>query len=535
MRRITDINSFEELGIKYEIQKAVKEIGYESPTAIQEKTIPILIRGADVIGHSQTGSGKTAAFGIPALMAVNPSHRATQILVLCPTRELAVQSCGEIRKFAKYMHGIRTIPVYGGQPIDRQIRELKSGAHIVIGTPGRIIDHIERHTLRLNHIKMVVLDEADEMLNMGFREDIEKILSFVPEKRQTALFSATMSEEILAITHKYQTEPQLVKTKQKQLTVSSVEQYYYEVPRGKKTEVLCRLIEVNNTKRSMVFCNTKRQVDELVAQLNARGLSAEGLHGDMKQASRNSVMAQFKSGSLEILVATDVAARGIDVDDVECVFNYDIPLDMEYYVHRIGRTGRAGKEGKAHMFVTGGRQYALLKEIQKYTKSTIIHRAVPSLAEISAKKSDDLKIKVLNILKTDNLKAELEVVDKLLIDGYTSSEVAAVLIRIISGGDNENEALSPVYMPDEYSRMPKAGKGMARIKLSIGKTSKIAAKHIVGAIAGASGIPGGEIGKIEIFDYFTIADIPAHMRDEIVSAMRNIKINGKTTNVEPIK
>ena len=522
-----NITNFNELNIIPEIQKAVTELGFDTPTSIQSQTIPLIMEGADVIGHSQTGSGKTAAFGIPALELVDPSHRYTQVLILCPTRELAVQACDEMRKFAKYLHGIKTIPVYGGQPIDRQIKLLKMGAHIVIGTPGRIIDHIERHTLKLKNLKMVVLDEADEMLNMGFREDIERILRHVPEERQTVLFSATMSKEILAITHRYQQNPKLVKIAQKELTVQSIQQYYYDVPRGRKTETLCRLLEVSDATRSMVFCNTKKQVDELVSDLQLRGFSADGLHGDMKQQSRNLVMGLFKGGKIEILVATDVAARGIDVDDIENVYNYDLPQDVEYYVHRIGRTGRAGKEGVSHTFVTGGKQMYWLREIQKFTKSKITHMAIPGAKEVAEKSTERFAAKVLETLKGD-LTQEAVIIDKLMFDGYTSSEVAAALVKMIMSEKQKQSA----HMPSEADEAAPAESGMTRVKLHIGKSSKIAAKHIVGAIAGESGIAGGEIGKIEIFDNFTIASVPEEKAKQVVSAMKNSKVNGKPTRVE---
>lgn len=524
-----NITTFEELNIRKEIQMAVTDMGYIEPTEIQLKTIPLIMEGVDVIGHSQTGSGKTAAFGIPAIQQINSSYRGTQVLILCPTRELAMQASDEMRKFTKYLHGIKTIPIYGGQPIDRQIRALKSGAQIVIGTPGRVIDHINRRTLKLKNLKLVVLDEADEMLNMGFREDIEKILQHVPEERQTVLFSATMSKEILAITHKYQKKPKLIKIAQKQLTVSSIQQYYYDVPRGKKTETLCRLLDVCDADRSMVFCNTKKQVDELVSELQRRGISVDGLHGDMKQQSRNLVMGLFKGGKIGILVATDVAARGIDVDDIECVYNYDLPQDIEYYVHRIGRTGRAGKEGISHTFITGRKQLYWLREIQKFTKSKIKQKAIPSLAEVSSKNDEKFAERVLEVLKKEDLSEEISVVDKLLHDGYTSSEVAAALIRIING---EKKRESTHVVPEEYINSMPTFKGQARIKLHIGKSSKIAAKHIVGAIAGESGIAGKEIGKIEIFDDFTIVNVPEDKAQDIVTAMQNSKINGKFTKVE---
>ena len=340
---------FEELEIDSRIIRAITDMGFEEATPIQAKAIPMVLSGADVIGQAQTGTGKTAAFGIPMLERVNPKDKHLQALVLCPTRELAIQVADEIRRLAKYMHGIKVLPIYGGQDIVKQIRSLKSGVQIVIGTPGRVMDHMRRKTVKFDHVEMVTLDEADEMLNMGFREDIETILEKVPKERQTVLFSATMPKPILEITGKYQEDAQMIKVVRKELTVHNIEQYYFEVSPKSKEEVLSRLLDIYNPTLSIIFCNTKRQVDELVSNLKGRGYFAEGLHGDMKQQQRDRVMNSFRNGRTDILVATDVAARGIDVDDVDIVFNYDLPQDEEYYVHRIGRTGRAGKSGLAFL------------------------------------------------------------------------------------------------------------------------------------------------------------------------------------------
>ena len=342
------VTQFYEMDLSNAVKQAVADIGFEQATDIQASAIPLILEGRDVIGHSQTGTGKTAAFSIPAIERINCEDRSIQVLILCPTRELAVQACDEIHKFTKYLPRIRTIPIYGGQRMEIQIAALKTGVHVVVGTPGRVMDHMRRRTLNLNGLKMLVLDEADEMLSMGFRDDIETIIGQTPVNRQTVLFSATMSPEILAITEKYQTSPALIKIAHQQLTVPSIAQYYYEVPAGTKTEALSRLLDVYHPEISMVFCNTKRQVEELVSELQLRGYMADGLHGDMKQQQRNHVMNRFKKRQIDILVATDVAARGIDVDHVEAVFNYDVPQDVEYYVHRIGRTGRAGNSGTAY-------------------------------------------------------------------------------------------------------------------------------------------------------------------------------------------
>ncbi|MDE5859476.1 MAG: DEAD/DEAH box helicase, partial [Oscillospiraceae bacterium] len=354
---------FSELGLSEEVLKAVKQIGFEEATEIQSKTIPLLMAGKDVIGRSHTGTGKTAAFGIPAVESVDRNEKnRVQVIILCPTRELAMQACGELDKFSAFMPWVRTCAVYGGADIEKQIVQLKRGANIVVGTPGRVMDHINRRTLKLDGIRTIILDEADEMLNMGFREDIETILEYVPEQRQTVLFSATMPEQIMAITEQYQHEPTVVGVEEKSRTVDSVEQWYFDVPSGRKTDALQMLLLAYEPKLSMIFCNTKRMVDELTEQLVSKGFRAAGLHGDMKQSSRTQVLNAFKSGRINILIATDVAARGIDVDDVDAVFNYDIPQDNEYYIHRIGRPGRAGKTGAAYTISSGRRQISELMD-----------------------------------------------------------------------------------------------------------------------------------------------------------------------------
>ena len=375
--------TFEEMCLDTRIMRAIAEMGFEQPSPIQAQSIPIAVEGKDMIGQARTGTGKTASFGIPMLQRINPKDKNLQAIVLCPTRELAIQSANEIRKLAKFLYGIKVLPIYGGQEISKQIRSLKGGVQIVIGTPGRVMDHLRRHTLKPQTVDIVVLDEADEMLNMGFREDIETILGQLPEERQTMLFSATMPKPILEIAKRYLHEPEIVKVIQKELTVPKIEQYYYEVNPRKKNEVLSRLLDMYDPSLSLVFCNTKRKVDELVADLKGRGYFAEGLHGDMKQSQRDRVMNGFRNGRTDILVATDVAARGIDVDDVEAVFNYDVPQDDEYYVHRIGRTGRAGREGRAFTLVVGKEIYKL-KDIQRYCKTKIRRQPIPSVNDVAA-------------------------------------------------------------------------------------------------------------------------------------------------------
>ena len=344
---------FEDMQLSKEIYQAVLDMGFEEATPIQSQAIPLVKAGKDIIGQSQTGTGKTAAFGIPCLERIDPDDRRLQALILCPTRELAIQVSEEFRKLLKYKDNIRVVPIYGGQPIDRQILALKKGAQVVIGTPGRVMDHMRRRTLKMETVQMMILDEADEMLDMGFREDIETILVKIPEDHQTLLFSATLSPEILDITRRFQRDPEYVKIVRKELTVPNIEQYYFDVKEKTKLEALTRIIDVYMPNLAMVFCNTKKRVDDLVELLQGRGYFAEGLHGDLKQAQRDKVMQKFRNGTIEILVATDVAARGIDVDDIDIVFNYDVPQDEEYYVHRIGRTGRAGRSGKGLHFFRG--------------------------------------------------------------------------------------------------------------------------------------------------------------------------------------
>lgn len=366
----THLKQFEELGLSKAVLRAVKEKGYKAATDIQAKTIPLIMDGKDVIGRSQTGTGKTAAFAIPAVECASASQRKrTQVLVLCPTRELAMQIQGEMRDLYRHKEGVRAVAVYGGQSFERQLLEIKRGAAIVVGTPGRILDHIRRHTLKLEYVKLAVLDEADEMLNMGFRDDIEAILDATPDTRQTVLFSATMPQEILAITNRYQREPELVGTEEKASAVRKIEQSYCMVPNNKKMDALLELIEKYAPKRAIVFCNTKRMTDKLTKALGEKDISCAALHGDMRQGERTRTMDAFKQGRVRLLVATDVAARGIDAKNVDIVFNYDLPQNKEYYLHRIGRTGRAGKDGRAVTVIGARNEIGPLKDIIRATGS----------------------------------------------------------------------------------------------------------------------------------------------------------------------
>ena len=427
---------FEDSGLDARIIRAVKEMGFESMSPIQQQAIPAVLQGKDIIGQAQTGTGKTAAFGIPVLQMIEPEKKGVQCIVLCPTRELAIQAADEIRKYAKYMHGIKVLPIYGGQDINRQIRSLAGNVQIVVGTPGRVMDHMRRHTLKLKNIKIMVLDEADEMLNMGFREDIETILEGVNTEHQTVLFSATMPQAILEITSQYQkADATHIQIQKKELTVPLVKQYYYEVKRENKEEVTARLLDYYNPRQTLIFCNTKKMVDDLSEKLKGRGYFAEGLHGDLSQAQRDKVMNGFRSGTTEILIATDVAARGIDVDDVEAVINYDVPQDIEYYVHRIGRTGRAGRSGRSFTLVVG-REIYKIREIEKVCNTKIKARRVPSGADVTAAKSEKILNEILTVYKEQDLSKMLPIIEaKLNDEDCTAMELCAAFLKKQMGED----------------------------------------------------------------------------------------------------
>ena len=522
---------FEEMGLSEEIQKAVRYMGFEEASPIQAKAIPAMISGIDLIGQAQTGTGKTAAFGIPILEKVDPKLKKLQAIVLCPTRELAIQVADEIRNLSRYMHGIKVLPIYGGQDIVKQIRSLKSGTQIVIGTPGRVMDHMRRKTMKLDFVHTVVLDEADEMLNMGFREDIEFVLSGVPEERQTVLFSATMPKPIMEITKKFQNNAKVIKVTKKELTVPNIEQYYYDVKPKKKEEVLSRLLDIYSPRLSVVFCNTKKQVDLLVNALLGRGYFAAGLHGDMKQEQRDRVMQGFRTGKTEILVATDVAARGIDVDEVEAVFNYDLPQDDEYYVHRIGRTGRAGREGRAFSFVSGKEVYKL-KEIQRYCKTKIYAQKVPSLNDVANTKMENILDDVERVIEQEDLDMMINAIEERVNNSeFTAMDMAAAFLKICCGMTEDNKNTEENDW--EFGDTGAGEDGMVRLFINIGKKQRVRPGDILGAIAGESGMDGKLIGTIDMYDKYTFVEVPREYAREVLNGMKNVKIKGKTVAVEP--
>lgn len=441
---------FSELGLSPELLKAVDKLGFEQASPIQAEAIPVLMSGKDIVGQSQTGSGKTAAFGIPAVEKVDPGRREVQVLILCPTRELAVQVSEEIHKLAFFRRGINALPIYGGQSYERQFFGLKQGAQIVIGTPGRVMDHMRRGTLRLDTVKMAILDEADVMLNMGFREDIELILQAVPTERQTVFFSATMPKPIRDLIEKYSRDPQNVKIAQKALTVPTIDQVYYEVDRRHKMELLARLIDLHDLKLGIVFCNTKRMVDDLVDYLGAAGYQADRLHGDMTQNMRDRVMNKFRKSGLEFLVATDVAARGIDVDDVEVVFNYDLPYDAEDYVHRIGRTGRAGKSGRAISLVPY-RELFQIRNIERFANVRIQRGRIPTVDEVAEARETIFLDKLRAQLTSGEYQKYDHLVERLREEGFEATEVASALIHQLQA----HEHAKPAPKTEDYARPPR--------------------------------------------------------------------------------
>lgn len=428
---------YQDANIRQEILRATKEMGFEVMTPIQEQAIPILLEGKDIIGQAQTGTGKTAAFAIPMIQRIDPEVRRPQGIILCPTRELAIQAAEEIRKLTRYLHGVKVLPIYGGQDISRQIRALSQGVQIIVGTPGRVMDHLRRHTIKTNEIRMIVLDEADEMLNMGFREDIETVLRDMPEQRQMALFSATMPQAILDITGTYQKDAVYVKVTPKEITVAAIKQAYYRVARKDKFEALCRLIDYYQPAKSLIFCNTKKMVDEITGLLKDRGYEAEGLHGDLSQNQRDTVMNLFRGGRCAILSATDVAARGIDVSGVDAVFNYDVPEDVEYYVHRIGRTGRAGRAGRSFTLITG-REIFKIREIERICHTTIKERKIPAPKDIVRVKAGKLFATAMGVMEEKDLTSIKErILETATENNFEILELAAALMQMSIGDEPE--------------------------------------------------------------------------------------------------
>jgi len=570
---------FADLGLSPELLKAVDQMGFEEASHIQSQAIPALLAGEDVVGQSQTGSGKTAAFALPAIERVDVKIRAPQILILCPTRELAVQVAEEVAKLAYFKRGVREIPIYGGQSYDRQLRGLKEGAQIIIGTPGRVMDHLERRTLKMDQIRMVILDEADRMLDMGFLDDIRTILKQAPTERQTVFFSATMPRPIQELIKTFARKPVNVTIEAQALTMPAIDQVYYEVDRRSKLDVLCRLIDLQDVKFGIIFCATKMMVDELTEHLTARGYSADKMHGDMTQAMRERVIAKFRKRGLEFLIATDVAARGLDVDDIEVVFNYDLPHDGDDYIHRIGRTGRAGRSGRAITFVSGRELYKM-QNIIRFTKGKIRRERVPSEEEVEEKRANSFYDALRKTLETGKYERQDALIGRLLDQGFLATDIASALIHMFQNGSDDappareerpasasresrpartdrperSEPFARNERPERPQHLERAERherrqpapapgvglkqaresgevsheeGMVRLTLGIGRDHNVQPGDVLGVIVGITKLPKEVVGVIRLQTKQSFVDVAEEHADAIISKLSGIQFKGR--------
>ncbi|MFU8893405.1 MAG: DEAD/DEAH box helicase [Luteolibacter sp.] len=550
-----DTPPFTELGLPDALLAAIEDLGYERPSPIQALSIPPALAGRDLVGLSATGSGKTAAFTLPALTKIDVSARYPQVLILCPTRELAVQVCEEVHRLGAKLQGLQATPVYGGAPMDRQLRALRDGAQLVVGTPGRLLDHMRRGSFDPSHIKMAVLDEADRMLDMGFKDEMDELLAALPPERQTVFFSATMSAGVKRLIQKFGNDPEIIEIKQKSLTVSTIEQSYFEVRQRSKVEVLSRILDMNPPRLGIIFCNTKRSVDECTEDLVNRGYAADRLHGDITQQMRERVLKRFREGAVELLVATDVAARGLDIDEVDIVFNYDLPTDPEDYVHRIGRTGRAGRSGRAASFVFG-RDIYRLQAIERYTRQVIKRERIPSVEQVEGRRADLIFEELRERLETGKFSAYQDNIDRLLEQGHTPTDIAGALVTMLrESSGREGEHIAEDREP-ERPETPRRGErvaradgpakkftprgergdgveaGMARLFVNLGKTQGILPKDIVGMMYREANLPDGSLGRISLFPRHTLVDVPAEHADEVVNALRNSKLRGRPFRID---
>lgn len=557
-----------------QIQKSLDDVGYEQPTPIQAQCIPHLLEGKDIIGMAQTGTGKTAAFALPLLSKIDISNQSPQLLVLAPTRELAIQVSEAMQKYAKYIKGFHVLPIYGGQSYDIQLKKLKRGVQVVVGTPGRVMDHIKRKTLRLNDITQLVLDEADEMLRMGFIEDIEWIMGHVPTSRQIALFSATMPKEIRKVAKTYMNSPEEINIAAKTATADTINQRYWLTNQGNKLEVLTRLLEFEQTDGVIIFVRTKTATVELAEKLEARGHASEALNGDIPQKMRERVIERLKKGQLDIVIATDVAARGLDVERISHVINYDIPYDTESYIHRIGRTGRAGKSGEAILFVTP-RERRILRQIERATKKPIEELEMPSIDDINLQRVARFKDAVASQVRLDTNDPYRKVINEFIADtGLDPVDVAAAMARLIHKADDLFLNDRPIKKPkvsnekpendskniknraqqepkgknrSSKSYMDEADPGeamplkefpeieMERFILEVGYSNKVKPGNIVGAIANEAEIESCYIGDIEIYEDFSTVDLPAGMPKETFKVLKNARICGKKLGIKKAK
>ncbi len=554
---------FSELGLPDTLLAAIETLGYERPSPIQALSIPPALEGKDLVGLSATGSGKTAAFALPALAKVDLKALHPQVLILCPTRELAVQVCEEVHRLGAKMRGLHATPVYGGAPMDRQLRALRDGAQVVVGTPGRLLDHLRRGSFDPSHIKMAILDEADRMLDMGFKDEMTELLGALPPERQTLFFSATMSQGVSRLIKSFGKNPQIVEIEQKARTVSTVEQSYFEVRQRSKVEVLSRILDMNPPRLGIIFCNTKRSVDECTEDLVNRGYAADRLHGDMTQQMRERVLKRFREGSVELLVATDVAARGLDIDEIDIVFNYDLPTDPEDYVHRIGRTGRAGRSGRAVTFVYG-RDIYRLQSVERFTRSVIRRERIPSVEQVEGRRADLIFDNLKERLEAGKFDAYQDNIDRLLEQGHTPTDIAGALVTLLreaSGRegslieeDREPERRERPQRTEQRPQRDERGpqreergprddnrfergpipqeQGMTRMFLSLGKTHGVMAKEIVGMLYREAGLPDGCLGRITLFPKHSLVDIPAELVSQVMDRTRNARLRGRPFRID---
>lgn len=516
-----DTPAFDELGLDESITRAISALGFETPTPIQARSIPLLLAGRDIIGQAQTGTGKTAAFALPMIQKIDTNRKETQALVLAPTRELAIQVAGGIYDLAKHTQA-RVVPVYGGQPIDRQFRALQQGAHIVVGTPGRVLDHLRRGSLSLDNVTFCTLDEADEMLALGFLEDMETILAMLPENRQLAFFSATMPPRIAALTNRFLRDPEHVAIDAKRRTVEAIEQTYYEVPRGKKLEALGRVLDMETPGPTIVFCHTRQETNDLSEALRLRGYNAEALNGEMSQADRERVLRRFRDGQADLLVATDVAARGLDIDSVTHVINYNLPWDVEQYIHRIGRTARAGRTGDAITLVEA-RERHKLRFIEQMIGAKIKPARIPTPADIAARRRENFAGQLRNALESDEHEAQLSVVEE-LSEEFDTTEIAAAALQMLwqmqhATSDDSGEELSG------GGEQPESG--MTRLQLGLGRQDGLRVGELVGLIANQCGISGRAIGTIDILDRSTFLEVPSAEAENVLQVLRDTPFKGR--------
>lgn len=518
-------STFSGLNISGTIRNAIKEMGFEEPTPIQEQCIPKILEGRDVVGQAQTGTGKTAAFGVPVVQNTDIGNRNVQTIIMCPTRELAIQVTGELMKLGQFLDGLNVVPVYGGQPISRQFKALKRGAHVVVGTPGRTIDHLQRGTLKLDHLKTVVFDEADEMLNMGFRDDMEKILSYTSGPVQTVMFSATVPSAIRDIMKRYMKHPETVTIEREKIAAPNIEQYVVEVRDSVRTDAVCRFMDINNYRLALVFCNTKRKTEKLSRELQSRGYGSDVINGDLNQNQRDRVMDKFRKGRIDILVATDVAARGIDVDDIDVVFNYDVPQDPEYYVHRIGRTGRAGRSGTAITF-SAGRKNKQLKTIERQIKMKLKPLEMPSVSDVRESRVEEYFSDVIDTLEQGGLRPFIDQIEHMSDERFTTIEIAAALLKM-QLGEVESEA-----EPTKNGYHTNGDSDMVKMHFSVGKKNNVYPGDLLGAIAGETGIPGKVVGNIDIYGKHSFVDIPGEYVNQVIAGMNRNQVKGKKVKVK---